>query len=762
MKLIFGYRDPDNFHAINIVAGQANGTSTELDISDIRVVDGTTTRTNPFDTFSTANFSAGFSRSPTVLHGQVVHDSLNGSVSVTISEAGSTVFTGSVTNDAFLEDGDIGFGMNNDAASFDNLVVDALPRLTLQVDPVDGDIQVVNGTGTAIDLDLYEITSFDSEGAGLDLLDAVNWSSLEEQNRSGFEAGDGTGNGWEAGDASNANTLVEANLTSSSSVADSTVVYLGEAVADGTTEGIAWRYHVPGTGNTFVTGIVEYTDVVPPTGLTGDFNDDGIVDSADYALWRNNLNGAESVLNGNGDGSGTVDAADLALWKQNFGLGAAAAASAAATPEPSSLVIFLMGGLAAMYSKRTRAAMAFALLIATMTVLTPTAEAIEFDRILGFGEEESASIGGTVTTTFDSTAPFVDVAGFNGPQYVSIAGRPGAAADGSTIGISFDGTDDYLSGLRFGNPETSRGATGTTVGVPFANAINYDGIRNRGMQVWVNPASAGSGSRQAVMADTNQFGVLISDAATPTWILLSNGVEYDSGVDVTFDSWSHVSVVREFGVGTTLFLDGVGVARTSSSYDTSDTANLVFGSNTSGTETVFDGGTTDYFQGVLDQAELFAWGEPDGGPSLGDFNFGRDNGFARLPVADGGVSKVAGDITGDGVLDSADVDAFVASWLSSNGEDLPFNDGSNSDAGFGDINSLARGDLDYSGVTDIRDAFLLHQALVSAGAGALNFELLIAGVPEPSTGVLAAFAASGIAIRRRRRGAASSAAALIS
>ena len=55
-------------------------------------------------------------------------------------------------------------------------------------------------------------------------------------------------------------------------------------------------------------------------GLSGDFNNDNVVNLADYTVWRDNLGATdESALMGNGDGLGGIDAGDYAIWKQNFG-----------------------------------------------------------------------------------------------------------------------------------------------------------------------------------------------------------------------------------------------------------------------------------------------------------------------------------------------------------------------------------------------------------------------------------------------------------
>ncbi len=74
-----------------------------------------------------------------------------------------------------------------------------------------------------------------------------------------------------------------------------------------------------------------------PEGLAGDYNNDHVVDAADYTVWRNNLGAAnESSLNGNGDGMNGVDEGDYIRWKNNFGaVAGAGGVSGAAVPEPS-------------------------------------------------------------------------------------------------------------------------------------------------------------------------------------------------------------------------------------------------------------------------------------------------------------------------------------------------------------------------------------------------------------------------------------------
>jgi hypothetical protein len=77
-----------------------------------------------------------------------------------------------------------------------------------------------------------------------------------------------------------------------------------------------------------------YAAVAP--GVTGDYNDDGIVDARDYTIWRDKL-GSTTVLP-NDDTPGVVDASDYTDWKTNFGMsGGSGALAAGAVPEPGSI-----------------------------------------------------------------------------------------------------------------------------------------------------------------------------------------------------------------------------------------------------------------------------------------------------------------------------------------------------------------------------------------------------------------------------------------
>jgi len=71
--------------------------------------------------------------------------------------------------------------------------------------------------------------------------------------------------------------------------------------------------------------------------LDGDYNDDGIVDLADYVLWRDRLGSATSLLN---DSTPGVDMGDYGVWRAGFGAALGSGESETANvPEPASLLL---------------------------------------------------------------------------------------------------------------------------------------------------------------------------------------------------------------------------------------------------------------------------------------------------------------------------------------------------------------------------------------------------------------------------------------
>lgn len=79
----------------------------------------------------------------------------------------------------------------------------------------------------------------------------------------------------------------------------------------------------------------------PIPGVAGDYNADGVVDAADYTLWRDNLDAPPGTLPNDADG-GPIGLPQYNTWKTNFGLVAGGGAlSSIAIPEPAALSLAL-------------------------------------------------------------------------------------------------------------------------------------------------------------------------------------------------------------------------------------------------------------------------------------------------------------------------------------------------------------------------------------------------------------------------------------
>ncbi|MCC7084637.1 MAG: hypothetical protein IT427_06490, partial [Pirellulales bacterium] len=91
---------------------------------------------------------------------------------------------------------------------------------------------------------------------------------------------------------------------------------------------------------------------------TGDYNLNGVVDAADYVLWRETLTLAVSPAGSGADGNsnGTIDSGDYDFWWARFGnaVGSGSANSPAAVPEPTVAVTLAFAVQTWVFTRRRR------------------------------------------------------------------------------------------------------------------------------------------------------------------------------------------------------------------------------------------------------------------------------------------------------------------------------------------------------------------------------------------------------------------------
>jgi hypothetical protein len=203
------------------------------------------------------------------------------------------------------------------------------PELTLEVN-TSGTMRLVNEQGISFDINYYEIHS--SSGS----LKPAGWVSFDDTDG----GPDPLGSGWDEAPASNSNLLNEVSLNSVITFAPGNVASLGSAFTAGGAQDLDFKYAGP-NDTVLRDGIVKYVSAT--AGVAGDYNGNGVVDAADYVLWRKG-----GPLQNEGRTSGVVDQQDYRFWRARFGAATGSERGSSlngstAAPEPEVVSLLAIG-----------------------------------------------------------------------------------------------------------------------------------------------------------------------------------------------------------------------------------------------------------------------------------------------------------------------------------------------------------------------------------------------------------------------------------
>lgn len=220
--------------------------------------------------------------------------------------------------------------------------------LVLRVNPNTGQAFIKNDSLTTLKIDGFSILS-----------------STGNLNGAGFT---GLGGAWQTSSPITANAITQTNLTGFTTLAPGAQLAIGDISSLNFTTAEAQA------------GLsIQYILAEGLTGASavgGDYNGNGIVDAADYTVWRNNLNASLTLTNENPAATtpGVVDQEDYDYWKAQFGLSStpapettfrvgsvvfdttagAGAVASAAVPEPTTacVVVGAVGWIASFQRRR--------------------------------------------------------------------------------------------------------------------------------------------------------------------------------------------------------------------------------------------------------------------------------------------------------------------------------------------------------------------------------------------------------------------------
>jgi hypothetical protein len=190
-------------------------------------------------------------------------------------------------------------------------------NLLLSVDPASGAAQLTNTSPHSVTVDGYSITSASNS------LSVAGWNSLDDQNAAGGD--------WRESNP-RAGRLSELKPTNAVTLASDASFDLGNLFLVGGMQDLAFAFSIANQG--LVSGVVAYGAIT--TGVPGDYNSNGIVDAADFVVWRNSVDSTTLVNRGPGI-VGPVGESDYDFWRSRFGAtaGSGTALASTAVPEPN-------------------------------------------------------------------------------------------------------------------------------------------------------------------------------------------------------------------------------------------------------------------------------------------------------------------------------------------------------------------------------------------------------------------------------------------
>lgn len=200
----------------------------------------------------------------------------------------------------------------------------AANNLLLTVDPTSGEASLQNSSGFTISLAGYSVLS----QSGSLLPANGDWQSLDDS----FVPG------WEEA-APRATALSELNPNGALMISPGQTFTMGQLFNPSGQRDLVLQFALDGELSPR-SGVVSYASVAVTPGVQGDYNSDGVVDAADYTVWRDNL-GGPGLPNEGGVSPGVVNQADYLFWRSRYGATSAIPATALAVPSPATSLLAL-------------------------------------------------------------------------------------------------------------------------------------------------------------------------------------------------------------------------------------------------------------------------------------------------------------------------------------------------------------------------------------------------------------------------------------